>query len=123
VRAVHPIKWKAKYGGLEVSELVRAKELEAENRRLERMYAELALEHEAIKGLLKNCSAVGTPGHGRPFGRRGWLVRPACWPGGGSVAGVVLPGNPGAGATRCAGDRGAQRDRRPTRPLGLLEVS
>ena len=46
-------KWKAKYGGLEVSELVRVKELGSENSRLKRMYAELALENEAIKGLLK----------------------------------------------------------------------
>ena len=55
--------WKAKYGGLEVSELVRVKELESENRRLKRMYAELALENGATKGLLKNCSAAcaGTP--------------------------------------------------------------
>jgi len=37
-------------GGLE---LVRVKELESENSRLKRMYAELALENEAIKGLLK----------------------------------------------------------------------
>jgi putative transposase len=34
-------------------ELVRVKELESENSRLKRMYAELALENEAIKGLLK----------------------------------------------------------------------
>ena len=66
--AVHPIKWKAKYGGLEVSELVRVKELESENSRLKRMYAELALENEAIKGLLKNSSAACTPGHSRPLG-------------------------------------------------------
>ena len=46
-------KWKARYGKLEVSELVRVKELESENSRLKRMYAELALENEAIKGLLK----------------------------------------------------------------------
>jgi putative transposase len=57
-------KWKAKYGGLEVSELVRVRELESENSRLKRMYAELALENEAIKGLLKNCSAACAPGHG-----------------------------------------------------------
>ena len=43
----------ATYGGLEVSELVRVKELESENSRLKRRYAELALENEAIKGLLK----------------------------------------------------------------------
>lgn len=46
-------KWKAKYGGLEASELKRVKELEAENARLKRMYAELALENEAIKAVLK----------------------------------------------------------------------
>jgi putative transposase len=46
-------RWKAKYGGLGVSELVRVKEPESENSRLKRMYAELALENEAIKGLLK----------------------------------------------------------------------
>ncbi len=38
-------KWKAKYGGLGVSELKRMKELEAENARLKRMYADLALEN------------------------------------------------------------------------------
>ena len=46
-------KWKAKYGGLDVSELKRVKELEAENASLKRMYAELALENEAIKAVLK----------------------------------------------------------------------
>lgn len=46
-------KWKARYGGLEVSELKRVKELEQENARLKKMYAELALENEAIKGVLK----------------------------------------------------------------------
>src|SRR5690625_4246608 len=34
--------WKAKYGGLSVSELARIKELEAENARLKRMYADLS---------------------------------------------------------------------------------
>lgn len=46
-------KWKAKYGGLEASELKRVKELETENARLKRMYADLALENEAIKAVLK----------------------------------------------------------------------
>lgn len=44
--------WKAKYGGLGVSDLKRLKELEAENARLKKMYADLALENEAIKGVL-----------------------------------------------------------------------
>ncbi len=41
--------WKSKYGGMSVSELKRIKELEAENTRLKRMYADLSLVHEALK--------------------------------------------------------------------------
>ena len=44
--------WKARYGGLGVSELKRLKELEAENTRLKKMYADLALENEAIRVVL-----------------------------------------------------------------------
>jgi putative transposase len=45
-------KWKSKYGGLEASELRRAEELEAENARLKRMHAELALDAAAMKDLI-----------------------------------------------------------------------
>ena len=45
-------KWKSKYGGLSVSELKRMKELEAENAKLKRMYADLSLENEALKDLI-----------------------------------------------------------------------
>jgi len=41
--------WKAKYGGLGVSELKRIKDLEQENARLKRMYADLSLVHHAFK--------------------------------------------------------------------------
>jgi len=44
--------WKAKYGGSSVSELKRLKELESENAKLKRMYAELALENTAIRDVL-----------------------------------------------------------------------
>ena len=44
--------WKSKYGGMEASDLKRAKELEAENSRLKRMYAELALDNAAMKDLI-----------------------------------------------------------------------
>ena len=44
--------WKSKYGGLEASELRRVKDLEAENTRLKRMYAELALDNAAMKDLI-----------------------------------------------------------------------
>lgn len=42
-------KWKQRYGGLEVNELKKMKDLEAENSRLKRMYAELSLVHHALK--------------------------------------------------------------------------
>lgn len=45
-------KWKSKYGGMEASDLKRAKELEAENARLKRMYADIALEHTAMRDLI-----------------------------------------------------------------------
>ena len=44
--------WKSKYGGMEASDLRRVKELEAENGRLKRMYAELALDNAAMKDLI-----------------------------------------------------------------------
>jgi putative transposase len=45
--------WKSKYGGMQVSELTRLKELEEENRRLKQMYADLSLENQAIKAVLR----------------------------------------------------------------------
>ena len=45
-------KWKAKYGGMSVSEVKRMKELEEENRRLKQMYANLSLEHEVLKDII-----------------------------------------------------------------------
>ena len=44
--------WKSKYGGMEASDLKRVKELEAENARLKRLYADLALENAAMKDLI-----------------------------------------------------------------------
>jgi putative transposase len=42
-------KWRQKYGGLEVNELKKMKELEEENSKLKRMFANLSLVHEALK--------------------------------------------------------------------------
>jgi putative transposase len=44
--------WKSKYGGMDASELKRIRQLEEENGRLKKMYADLALENMAIKDLL-----------------------------------------------------------------------
>lgn len=45
-------RWKAKYGGLEVSEARRLRSLEEENRRLKQMVAEQALDLQALKAVL-----------------------------------------------------------------------
>ena len=45
--------WKSKYGGMEASDLKRLKALEDENRRLKHMYAELSLEHRALKDIVE----------------------------------------------------------------------
>lgn len=45
-------RWRAKYGGLEASELSRLRELEDENRRLKQMYADLSLRAHGMEVLL-----------------------------------------------------------------------
>lgn len=44
--------WRSKYGGMEVSDLQRMRELEHENLRLKRMYADLSLDHSILKEAL-----------------------------------------------------------------------
>ena len=44
--------WKKKYSGMDASQLRRLKEVEDENRRLKRMYADLSLDHEMLKDVL-----------------------------------------------------------------------
>ena len=41
--------WKSKYSGMDVNQLRKLKELEQENARLKKMYAELSLVHHAFK--------------------------------------------------------------------------
>lgn len=45
--------WKSRYGGMDVSQLRRLKELEAENSRLKRMYADLSLTHHALQDVVQ----------------------------------------------------------------------
>jgi putative transposase len=45
-------KWKDKYGGMEVSDVFRMKDLEDENARLKHIVANLTLEIEAVKNVL-----------------------------------------------------------------------
>jgi putative transposase len=45
--------WKAKYGGMTTSDVKKLQELEAENRQLKRMFADLSLKHEALKDIIE----------------------------------------------------------------------
>ena len=45
--------WKAKYGGMDVSEAQRLKAMEDENRRLKLLVAELSLHGEALKAVIR----------------------------------------------------------------------
>ncbi len=45
-------RWKAKYGGLEVNEARRLRQLEEENRRLKQIVAEQTLDLQALKAVL-----------------------------------------------------------------------
>lgn len=44
--------WRSKYGGMSVSDMQRLRELELENTRLKRMYADLSLDHAVLKEAL-----------------------------------------------------------------------
>ena len=45
--------WKSKFGGMNVSQLRRLKELEDENLRLKKMYADMSLQNDALKDLIE----------------------------------------------------------------------
>ena len=44
--------WRSKFGGMEVSDAKRLRELESENNKLKKLLAEKLLENEAMKGVL-----------------------------------------------------------------------
>ncbi|GAB3685096.1 hypothetical protein GCM10028792_37430 [Salinisphaera aquimarina] len=58
-------KWRSKYGGMDASLMARMKELEDENRRLKKMYAEERLKAEIVQeALTKNGKAISPPRDG-----------------------------------------------------------
>jgi len=56
--------WKSKYGGMESSDVKRLKDLEEENSRLKKMYADLAMDNQILKDL---------------FTKKGWALPPTMW--------------------------------------------
>jgi len=45
--------WRSKYGGMEVSQVKRLRELEEENRKLKQMYADLALDNQILRDVIE----------------------------------------------------------------------
>ena len=45
--------WKSRYGGMEASDIKKIKDLEDENRRLKKMFADLSLENRALKEVIE----------------------------------------------------------------------
>ncbi len=46
-------KWKSKYGGMEASDLQRMRELEAENAKLKKLFADVSLQNLALKDIVE----------------------------------------------------------------------
>ena len=61
-------RWKAKYGGLEVADAKRLRELEAENRKLKHLLGEAELDKAALKELVREngYGHAATPGRRTP---------------------------------------------------------
>ncbi len=71
-------KWRAKFGGMDVS----MKSLTEENRRLKRMYAEMSMQNDLLKEVLgKSEAAIPAEGDGRESGRQPWCRYCAGLPG------------------------------------------
>lgn len=51
--------WKSRYGGMEASDVKRLKDLEEENSRLKKMFADLSLDNQILKEL---------------FAKKGWAL-------------------------------------------------
>ena len=65
-------KWRSKFGGMDVPLVARMKELEDENRRLKKMYAEAQLSTDLLReALVKKWWAISAPGDGPARGEHG----------------------------------------------------
>ena len=115
--------WRSKYGGVTVNELKRMKELEAENRSSSACTPTWhSRTRQSRTYFPENCNAVRETAGRRGVRERASAVDPARLPHPGTVPDVVLPSPDGRCGTRRRGDRRAQRDRRQTAAVGLLEV-
>ena len=90
-------RWKAKFGGMELSEMQRLKQLEDENRRLKHIVAEQTLDIHALKAVVaKSGRPQREARSGGVAGRRANHESPACLPHSDPQYGDVALPAPGA---------------------------
>ena len=115
--------WKSRYGGMQASDLKRLKETKAELSKLERMYADLSMENDALKDMIeKNSEAAGEESRGSVPGDRAQVKSNPCVLRSGVVALELVSRAATTARARPACDRCAQHHGRETPSLGVLEV-
>lgn len=74
-------KWRSEFGGMDASLMSQLKQLQDENRRLKKMYADAQLSADLLKeAMAKNGKAISTPGDGSMGDGRRPHEHPACLP-------------------------------------------
>lgn len=75
-------KWRSKFSGMDASLMSQFKELQDENRRLKKTYAESQMTAEVLReAMAKNGEAISTPGDGQVGSSEQGAEHPACLPG------------------------------------------
>lgn len=74
-------KWRSEFGGMDASLMSQLKELQGENRRLRKMYAESQMTAEVLHEAKKNGEAISTPGDGQVGSGEQGAEHPARLPG------------------------------------------
>jgi len=98
--------WKSKFGGMEVSEAQRLKQVEDENRRLQLLVAELSLHGEALKAVIRkngwSLAELRTESRSSRRSTGSANARPAsCWAWSGPAIDTSLRAKAGAQTQRC----------------------
>lgn len=110
-------------GGWKASDIKRFKELEHENSKLKRLYADMALENTALKDLIEKNSEARRTSRGRdPLGHGEWASGSTGMSGGRVRASDVLSPHDGLGTPGCVADRGADHPGSHEPSLGSLEI-
>ena len=82
--------WKAKYGGMDVSQAQEAKQLREENTRLRKLVADLSLDKEALQSVIRKNGGARSPEGGYRASAGGVCLQPAAGVWGDDDGGIEL---------------------------------